>query len=197
MRHNPVLPGWRAGLPPLSWTQYPDAGRWEAAWASSPDLASSESAQFYILEWPAKTRHGDPREGKPFEVRKRGRYGNGTTIGRTDMLAAAKDVARYHQSPEASLYTKLPMDQALRFVRRFFFLPRHAARQVPVAWFSRAEAEEAMQRQTWHPRRFAEPFRVEPVDVEVSKYGTILAVRKRKGLSMFSQRAKGRSVGDA
>lgn len=110
MRRNPVLGGWRAGLPPLSWTQYPDAGGLEAAWSSSPDLVSSESAEFQILKWPAKTRHGDPRHGNLFEVVKRGAYGK-RPLARTATLAAAKDVARYNQSPEASTYVQLPMDR--------------------------------------------------------------------------------------
>lgn len=47
---------------------------------------------------------------------------------------------------------------------------------LPRTWATEAEATEAMSRMCWHPRRFAGPFRVVPVTVTRTKYGTVLSV---------------------
>lgn len=47
---------------------------------------------------------------------------------------------------------------------------------LPRTWPTEAEAAEAMFRMCWHPRRFAGPFRVVPVTVTRTKYGTVLSV---------------------
>lgn len=108
MKRNPVLPGWRAGLPPLSWIHYPPslAGD-EEAWATAE---AGSAGRFVIYKRHEKNRWGDTRHyaKKPFEV-----YNERTLLARTATLAAAKDVARYAQKPEASLYTHLP-DKAWR-----------------------------------------------------------------------------------
>lgn len=48
---------------------------------------------------------------------------------------------------------------------------------LPRTWPTREGAESAMDSMCWHPRRFAGPFRVVPVTVTRSPYGTVLAVR--------------------
>lgn len=45
-------------------------------------------------------------------------------------------------------------------------------------WDTREAAEEAMRDMCFHPKRHAGPFRVEPVQVEVSRWGTVLAVTR-------------------
>ena len=45
-------------------------------------------------------------------------------------------------------------------------------------WATRAEAEAAMRDLCWHPKRYAGAFRVEPVQVECSRWGTVLEVRR-------------------
>lgn len=46
----------------------------------------------------------------------------------------------------------------------------------PQTWSTETEAAEAMSRMCWHPKRFVGPFRVVPVTVTRTKYGTVLAV---------------------
>ena len=49
---------------------------------------------------------------------------------------------------------------------------------LPRWWETEAEAAEVMRNLCWHPRRFAGPFRVEPVEVVRTKYGTTLSVKR-------------------
>lgn len=49
---------------------------------------------------------------------------------------------------------------------------------LPRTWQTREAAEEAMKGMCWHPKRHAGAFRVEPVRVEVSRWGTVLAVTR-------------------
>ena len=49
---------------------------------------------------------------------------------------------------------------------------------LPRTWGTQEEAAEAMRDMCWSPRRFAGPFRVEPVRVESSKWGTTLSVER-------------------
>lgn len=49
---------------------------------------------------------------------------------------------------------------------------------LPATWPTAEGAREKMAGMCWHPRRFAGPFRVEAVEVETSRWGTTLAVRR-------------------
>lgn len=46
----------------------------------------------------------------------------------------------------------------------------------PRTWDTAEAAEKAMAGMCWHPGRFAGPFKMVPVEVETSRWGTVLSV---------------------
>lgn len=49
---------------------------------------------------------------------------------------------------------------------------------LPRTFKTKSEAADVMSRMCWHPKRFAGPFRVEPVTVVRSMWGTTLSVER-------------------